>query len=83
MSMASDQVNRYLEIFPELKTRLSKFGIGIFKWNMVEQVNIDNPEDVLRIRRILKVLNGSQFFEFFDNTFNNLGIEKVEQLLRI
>ena len=51
------QVERYLTIFRELKSRLSKFGVGILLWNMKGLVDIDNPDDVSRVRLILKVLD--------------------------
>ena len=54
--MASDQVPHYLELFPELKTRLMKFGIGILLWNMKGLIDIDNPDDVNKVRSILRIL---------------------------
>lgn len=71
------QVERYLTIFPELKSRLSKFGIGILLWNMKGLVDIDNPDDVSRVRLILKVLDQTPGFDFFDNVFNEANPETV------
>jgi hypothetical protein len=31
---AGSEVDHYVEIFPELDSRLCKFGVGIYQWNM-------------------------------------------------
>ena len=78
---AENQVDLYLEIFPELKGRLSKFGIGIFQWNMGGEINIENPDDVSRVRMILKVLESSPAFDFFDQSFNECSPDVVCEIL--
>lgn len=75
------QVERYLTIFPELKSRLSKFGVGILLWNMKGLFDIDNPDDVSRVRLILKVLDQTPGFDFFDNTFNECYPETVCRII--
>lgn len=72
-----EQVERYLTIFPELKSRLSKFGVGILLWNMNGLIDIDNPDDVSCVRLILKVLDQTPGFDFFDNVFNEADPETV------
>lgn len=72
-----EQVERYLTIFPELKSRLSKFGVGILLWNMKGLIDIDNPDDVSCVRLILKVLDQTPGFDFFDNVFNEADPETV------
>lgn len=74
---AGIQVERYLKIFPELKSRLSKFGVGILLWQMRRLIDIENPDDVSRVRMILKVLDQTPGFDFFDNTFNECDPETV------
>lgn len=71
------QVERYLTIFPELKSRLSKFGVGILLWNMKGLVDINNPDDVSRVRLLLKVLDQTPAFDFFDNVFNEADPDTV------
>ena len=78
---AKNEVDRYLELFPELKSRLSKFAIGIFLWNMNGQIDIDNPDDVSRVRLILKVLDQTPGFDFFDNNFNEAAPDTVCQII--
>ena len=51
------EVDNYLASFPELNSRLSKFAIGILKWNIAGLIDINNPDDVSRVRLILKVLD--------------------------
>lgn len=75
------QVERYLTIFPELKSRLSKFGVGILLWNVKGLIDIDNPDDVSRVRLILKVLDQTHGFDFFDNTFNECDPETVCEII--
>ncbi|MDE5611797.1 MAG: hypothetical protein K2I90_07265, partial [Odoribacter sp.] len=78
---AEAEVDRYLELFPELKSRLSKFAIGIFIWNMDGQIDIDNPDDVSRVRLILKVLDQTPGFDFFDHNFNEADPDTVCQII--
>ncbi len=75
--MASDQVPHYLELFPELKTRLMKFGIGILLWNMKGLIDIDNPDDVNKVRSILRILDQTLGYDFFDNVFNEADPDTV------
>ena len=79
--MASSQVELYVEIFPELDSRLCKFGIGIFMWNMTGEINIENPDDVSKVRLMLKVIDQTPAYDFFDNTFNEEDPETVCQIL--
>lgn len=81
--MASNQVEHYVELFPELDSRLSKFAIGIFMWNMTGKIDIENPDDVSRIRLMLKIIDQTPAFDFFDNTFNEADPETVRQILGI
>ena len=78
---SESEVDNYLASFPELNSRLSKFAIGIFKWNIVGLIDINNPDDVSRVRLILKVLDQTPGFDFFDNTFNECDPETVCTIL--
>lgn len=71
----------YLAFFPELNSRLSKFAIGILKWNIAGNININNPDDLSRIRLILKILDQTPGFDFFDNTFNEYALETVCEII--
>ena len=75
------EVDNYLALFPELKSRLSKFAIGILKWNLAGLIDINNPDDVSRVRLILKVLDQTPGFDFFDNTFNEATPETVCKII--
>ena len=76
-----DLMNYYLETFPELKGKLSKFCFGIFQWNLRGEININNPDDICRVRMILKVLESSPAFDFFDQSFNECSPEVVCEIL--
>ena len=64
-----------------LNSRLAKFAIGILKWNIARLIDINNPDDVSRVRLILKVIDQTPGFDFFDNTFNECAPETVCEIL--
>lgn len=78
---SESEVDKYLTLFPELNSRLSKFAIGILKWNIARLIDINNPDDVSRIRLILKILDQTPGFDFFDNTFNECAPETVCEII--
>lgn len=80
---AGDQVEHYVDLFPELNSRLSKFAVGIFLWNMRGLIDIDNPDDVSRVRIILKVIDQTPGYDFFDNTFNEADPDTVCEIIGI
>ena len=79
---SEDQVDKYLSVFPELNTRLSKFGIGIFIWNMTGMIDIENTNHVSLVRNILKALDHTPCFEYFDNSFDERTPEDVITILQ-
>lgn len=78
---AGDQVDHYVELFPELDSRLAKYAVGIFIWNMSGLIDINNPDDVGRVRQILKVLDQTPGYDFFDNVFNEAGPNVVSGII--
>jgi hypothetical protein len=77
---AGSEVDHYVEIFPELDSRLCKFGVGIYQWNMGgagRQIDINNPDDVNKVHQILKVLDRTPGYYFFDSVFHELDIDTV------
>ena len=78
---AGDQVDRYVELFPELDSRLAKFAVGIFLWNMKGLIDIDKHDDVSKVRLILKVLDQTPGYDFFDNVFNEADPDTVCQII--
>ena len=78
---AGDQVEQYVKLFPELDSRLAKFAVGIFIWNMKGLIDINNPDDVSKVRLILRVLDQTPGYDFFDNTFNECDPDMVCQLI--
>ena len=78
---AGNQVDHYVELFPELDSRLAKFAVGIFLWNMKGLIDINNPDDVSKIRLILKVLDQTPGYDFFDNVFNESDPDTVCQII--
>lgn len=78
---AGDQVDHYVELFPELDSRLAKFAVGIFIWNMKGLIDINNPDDVSRVRLILKVLDQTPGYDFFNNSFNEADPDTVCEII--
>lgn len=74
---AVSQLNHYIELFPELDSRLAKFTVGIFIWNMLELIDINNTDDVSKVRMILKVIDQTPGYDFFDNVFNGSDPDTV------
>lgn len=78
---AGDQADKYLELFPEMNDRLWKYAVGVFVWNMEGLIDLTNPEDVSRVRNILKVIGSTPAFDFFDNVFNECPPDIVSEIL--
>ena len=78
---AGDQVDHYVELFPELDSRLAKFAVGIFLWNMNGLTDIHYPADVRRGRVILTVHVQTPGFDFFENVFNDADPDTVCQII--
>lgn len=77
-----DDVVRYLKIFPELDSNLSKYAIGILLWEMKGMVNLEDTGDVKMIKFILKVLNDSPMaFALFDNTFCEASFDTTFRII--
>lgn len=74
---AEQEVDHYLALFPELKGKLSKFGIGIYRWCMTGEIDLENEYDVSRVRLLLNFLDDDYLFHYFGNTFNEASIEDV------
>lgn len=78
---SESEVDTYLALFPELNSRLSKFAIGILKWNIAGHIDINNPDDVSKVRLILRVLDQTPGYDFFDNVFNEADPDTVCQII--
>ena len=77
-----EDVKRYLTIFPELDSNLSKYAIGILLWEIKGMVNIEDSTDIEMVKFILKVLNyNPRAFEIFDNTFCEASFDTTFQLI--
>lgn len=78
---AEDRYEWLMELFPEFNTRLAKFAIGVYVWNMTGQIDLDNPDDVGRIRMMLKVIDTTPGFDLFDNVINEASPEMVSGII--
>lgn len=73
--------DHYLELFPELGGRLSKFAAGIFQWSLGKEIDITNPDEVSKVRTILKVLDKCPAYDFFNESFNGCSPDVVCEIL--
>lgn len=64
-----------------MNDRLWKYTVGVFVWNMEGLIDLTNPDDVSRVRNILKVIGSTPAFNFFDNVFNECSPEIVCEIL--
>lgn len=78
-----EKTNQYIELLPELKSRLCKFGIGILQWELRGLIDIGNPEDISRIRMMLRILDRTPGFDFFDQSFNQCPPDMVFEIIGI
>ena len=76
-----DRMPEYIELFPELKSRLSKFAIGILQWEMKGFISLYNSKDIRFIRNILREIDKKGYFEKLDETFNDLKPLNLVKLL--
>ena len=79
----SGNSHKYVEMFPELTGKLSKFIPGIHYWRKKGLINLDDNDEISKVRLILKVLDQSPGFDFFDEEFNGYSPERVCEILEM
>ncbi|MDE6079744.1 MAG: hypothetical protein K2G35_06745 [Duncaniella sp.] len=79
--LAGNQAELFVRLFPELNSRLSKFAPGIFLWHTKGLIDIKNPDDVSKVRLMLKVIDKTPAYDFFDNLFNEANPDTVCQVI--
>ncbi len=81
---AESEYERYMKLFPELNTRLAKYAIGVYQWNMTGEIDLSNATDVNLVHEILKAIDSSSSaFDYIDNDFNGCSTAAICGLLRI
>lgn len=68
-------------IIPELKGRLSKFTKGIHYWSQRNLIDLENADDISRVSLILKILDVTPGYDFFDEEFNGYSPERVCEII--
>lgn len=71
----------YLHHFPELKGRMGKYYPGILNWEEQGRFKLTDADDICRIRLILRVVDQTPGFDFFNEEFNGQSPEKVCEIL--
>lgn len=67
----------YLDLLLELKGITNKFLPGIKKWEEQGIINLSNADDISRIRLMLKVLEKTPGYDFFDELLNGESPDRV------
>ena len=83
---SKSQDNKDCQIFgiiPELKGRLSKFTKGIQYWSQRKLIDLENADDISRVSLILKILDVTPGYDFFDEEFNGYSPERVCEILEM
>lgn len=74
---AEDRYDWLMGLFQEFNTPMAKFAIGVYRWHMIGEINLENPDDVGCVHRILQVLDATPAYDFFDNVFNEASPDMV------
>lgn len=81
---AESEYERYMGLFPEFNTRLAKYAIGVYLWNMTEEIDITKREDIDLVHKILNAIDSSSCaFEYIDNDFNECTPNVICKMLNI
>lgn len=78
---AKDKYDWLMDRFPEVNTRLAKFAVGVYAWHLFGKLDLDNSDDVDRVHRMLKVIDSTSGYDFFDNVFNEASPEMVYEII--
>lgn len=82
-SLAIEKYEWLTRLFPEFNTRLAKFSFGVYRWHRFGQIDLDSLDDVGHVRMILKVIDSTPWFDFFDHGFNDVSPEMVCEIIGI
>ena len=81
---AESEYELYMSLFPEFNTRIAKYAIGIYLWNMTEEIDITKREDIDLVHKILKAIDSSSSaFDYIDNDFNECSPKTICKMLKI
>lgn len=68
---------------PSMKDGMRKYLQGIIRWIVEGQIDPNEPSDLLKINKLLRVMKNSPAYEFYDENFNGDSFEQVQQTLNI
>ena len=71
-----------LDKLPNLKGELRKFYYGLTRWFLTD-LDIQNPQDVYKVNKLLYNLRNTPEADFYDKDFNGLSIKDVQDISRI
>ena len=81
---AESKYDWLVSLFPEFNTRVAKYAIGVYQWNMTGEIDLSNPTDVNHVHKILKAIDSSSSaFDYIDNDFNECSPKTICKKLKI
>lgn len=73
-----------VSLFPEFNTRLAKYAIGVYHWNMTGEIDLSSHTDINLVHEILKAIDSSTCaFDYMDNDFNECSPMVICKMLKI
>ena len=79
---ADSFIQLLLDKLPNLKGELRKFYYGLTRWFLTD-LDIQNPQDVYKVNKLLYNLRNTPEADFYDKDFNGLSIKDVQDISRI
>lgn len=55
---------------PSMKDGMRKYLQGIIRWIVEGQIDSNEPSDLLKVNKLLRVMKNSPAYEFYDENFN-------------
>lgn len=71
-----------LDKLPNLKGELIKFYYGLTRWFLTD-LDIQNPQDVHKVNKLLYNLRNTPEADFYDKDFNGQSLEQVQDIMGI
>lgn len=68
---------------PSMKDGMRKYLQGIIRWIVEGQIDSNEPSDLLKVNKLLRVMKNSPAYEFYDENFNGDSFKQVQQTLNI
>lgn len=75
-------IQSLLDKLPNLKGELRKFYYGLSRWFLTD-LDIQNPQDVHKVNKLLYNLRNTPEADFYDKDFNGQSLEQIQDIMGI